>query len=308
MNTKNIRSELTAGASGGDPSVEESGATKAASSSTSEQQEAAAYEEDGGGRPSGNWRRPRSCEADDHELQRMRNKNRTNSKRFRDRKKSYMDSLFEEKYRIGKLNNDLREDNDKLRLLLQEALAENEIHRQTAAAAHSMRSRILDHRIVGRVAGVTPSIHHDHQPLSWHHGGIPTRSMLGGMLPNNTAAVFLDRSLLPHVNPLLDSGILVVPHAIPRPSSASSRTIQNLLLAAPRRSSAAMPLALNPDHLRGMVDKEEVRKQDRMLEQLAARDLEKSVQDQQSRLLKNISKSDGDNEGRVRSYHGHPLL
>ncbi len=67
------------------------------------------------------------------EVKRLRNKNRTNSKRFRDRKKSYMDGLFEEKYRLGKSNNDLRDDNEKLRLLLEEAMLENQHHKRNSA-------------------------------------------------------------------------------------------------------------------------------------------------------------------------------
>jgi hypothetical protein len=65
--------------------------------------------------------------------ERLRDKNRTNSKRFRDRKKNYMDGLFEEKYRIGKENKELRESNEKIRMMLDEAIAENELHRRRAA-------------------------------------------------------------------------------------------------------------------------------------------------------------------------------
>lgn len=72
-------------------------------------------------------------EVGDDERQRLRDKNRTNSKRFRDRKKNFMDGLFEEKYRLGKTNNELREENEKLRVLFEEALAENEMHRRNAA-------------------------------------------------------------------------------------------------------------------------------------------------------------------------------
>lgn len=68
----------------------------------------------------------------DDEVKRLRDKNRTNSKRFRDRKKSYMDGLFEEKYRLGKANNDLRDDNEKLRRLLEEAILENQTHKRNA--------------------------------------------------------------------------------------------------------------------------------------------------------------------------------
>lgn len=77
--------------------------------------------------------RSESEDDDDDEVERLRDKNRTNSKRFRDRKKSYMDGLFEEKYRLGKLNNDLRDDNEKIRALLEEARMENELHRQNVA-------------------------------------------------------------------------------------------------------------------------------------------------------------------------------
>jgi len=61
----------------------------------------------------------------DEEKERLRDKNRTNSKRFRERKKNFMDGLFEEKYRLGKINNELRLDNEKLRVLLEEAITEN---------------------------------------------------------------------------------------------------------------------------------------------------------------------------------------
>jgi hypothetical protein len=63
----------------------------------------------------------------------LRDKNRTNSKRFRDRRKNYMDGLFEDKYHLGKDNNDLRESNEKLRAMLEEAMAENELQRRTQA-------------------------------------------------------------------------------------------------------------------------------------------------------------------------------
>ena len=78
-------------------------------------------------------KRNRPVIEDDEEVQRLRDKNRTNSKRFRDRKKTYMDSLFEEKYRLGKRNNDLRDDNEKLRFHLHEAAMENKRHRQNVA-------------------------------------------------------------------------------------------------------------------------------------------------------------------------------
>jgi hypothetical protein len=77
--------------------------------------------------------------ADEEEVGRLRTKNRTknrtNSKRFRDRKKDYMDSLFEEKYRLGKLNNDLRAHHTRLFMKLEEALMEKEMHKRNAAAA-----------------------------------------------------------------------------------------------------------------------------------------------------------------------------
>lgn len=69
----------------------------------------------------------------DEELQRLRFKNRTNSKRFRDRKKSYMDGLFEQKYMLRKANNALRDDNERLRLLLEAATLENQAHKRNAA-------------------------------------------------------------------------------------------------------------------------------------------------------------------------------
>jgi len=76
---------------------------------------------------------PDDMSMSDEEVKRLRDKNRTNSKRFRDRKKSYMDGLFEEKYRLGKSNNDLRDDNEKLRRLLEEAMLENQRHKRNAA-------------------------------------------------------------------------------------------------------------------------------------------------------------------------------
>lgn len=76
---------------------------------------------------------PEDPSMSEDEVKRLRDKNRTNSKRFRDRKKSYMDGLFEEKYRLGKSNNDLRDDNEKLRLLLKEATLENQRHKRNAA-------------------------------------------------------------------------------------------------------------------------------------------------------------------------------
>eukprot|EP00934_Nitzschia_sp_Nitz4_P007365 Nitzschia sp. Nitz4//scaffold208_size52459//6374//7009//NITZ4_006805-RA/size52459-processed-gene-0.20-mRNA-1//1//CDS//3329541636//7355//frame0 len=78
-------------------------------------------------------KRSRSDLSSDDEKQRLRDKNRTNSKRFRDRKKNYMDGLFEEKYHLGKANNDLRMDNERLRKLLDEAKEENERHKRNAA-------------------------------------------------------------------------------------------------------------------------------------------------------------------------------
>lgn len=62
--------------------------------------------------------------------QKLRDKNRTNSKRFRDRKKSYMNVLFEEKYRLGMENNELKEQHQKLKAMLEEALKENELFRR----------------------------------------------------------------------------------------------------------------------------------------------------------------------------------
>jgi hypothetical protein len=79
---------------------------------------------------------------DEREVLRLRNKNRTNSKRFRDRKKSSMDSLFEEKYRLGKLNDDLRIDSSNLLLQLEEAVVENDMHRQNAAFGLYNRPRV----------------------------------------------------------------------------------------------------------------------------------------------------------------------
>lgn len=69
----------------------------------------------------------------DEELKRMRHKNRTNSKRFRDRKKSYMEGLIEQKCRLGKANDALRDDNEKLRRRLEEAILENQAHKRNAA-------------------------------------------------------------------------------------------------------------------------------------------------------------------------------
>lgn len=77
-------------------------------------------------------KRARPEVVNDEERKRLRDKNRTNSKRFRDRKKDFMDSLFEEKYRLGKTNNELREENERLRSRFEEALAENEMHRRNA--------------------------------------------------------------------------------------------------------------------------------------------------------------------------------
>jgi hypothetical protein len=45
-----------------------------------------------------------------------------------------MDGLFEEKYKLGKELNDLKETQEKLQAMLQEALAENELHRRTQGA------------------------------------------------------------------------------------------------------------------------------------------------------------------------------
>lgn len=78
--------------------------------------------------------RPETSVSDsDEELKRIRYKNRTNSKRFRDRKKNYMDGLFEQKYRLGKANDALRDDNDKLRRRLEEAILENQAHKRNSA-------------------------------------------------------------------------------------------------------------------------------------------------------------------------------
>jgi hypothetical protein len=74
------------------------------------------------------------CEGEGEDKQRLRDKNRTNSKRFRDRKKNYMDGLFEEKYKLGKERNDLKKTQEKLQAMLQESLAENELHRRTQGA------------------------------------------------------------------------------------------------------------------------------------------------------------------------------
>jgi hypothetical protein len=44
-----------------------------------------------------------------------------------------MDGLFEEKYRISKENKELWESNKKIQMMLEEAIAENELHRRRAA-------------------------------------------------------------------------------------------------------------------------------------------------------------------------------
>ena len=48
-----------------------------------------------------------------------------------------MDGLFEEKYRLGKESNDLKATQAKIQAMLQEALAENEIHRRTQGALYN---------------------------------------------------------------------------------------------------------------------------------------------------------------------------
>jgi len=44
-----------------------------------------------------------------------------------------MDGLFEQKYRLGKANDALRDDNDNLRRRLEEALRENQAHKRNSA-------------------------------------------------------------------------------------------------------------------------------------------------------------------------------
>ena len=58
------------------------------------------------------------------ERNRLREKNRTNSQRFRDRMKGHMDNLFEQKYNLGQQNLELKEENTRLKRLLEEAKAQ----------------------------------------------------------------------------------------------------------------------------------------------------------------------------------------
>ena len=89
-----------------------------------------------------------------NERERLREKNRTNSQRFRDRKKGYMDGLFEEKYKLGKVNNELKKEQKRLQLALQEALEENNLLRMNA----------LQHQIPTMPSASTAAVSMPHQP------------------------------------------------------------------------------------------------------------------------------------------------
>jgi hypothetical protein len=125
----------------------------------------------------------------------LREKNRTNSQRFRDRKKDFMDTLFEEKYRLGKERNELKADNEKLQKLLQDALAEKELNQlqQRKSALMATKRTMPPPSLLYQDSLLRPSPY-DGMGLSFGYAGAGMGAGLGiskGLFPGMTGAGML---------------------------------------------------------------------------------------------------------------------
>eukprot|EP00339_Tiarina_fusa_P011499 CAMPEP_0117040020 /NCGR_PEP_ID=MMETSP0472-20121206/28041_1 /TAXON_ID=693140 ORGANISM="Tiarina fusus, Strain LIS" /NCGR_SAMPLE_ID=MMETSP0472 /ASSEMBLY_ACC=CAM_ASM_000603 /LENGTH=256 /DNA_ID=CAMNT_0004750653 /DNA_START=65 /DNA_END=835 /DNA_ORIENTATION=- len=131
-----------------------------------------------------------------NERDRLREKNRTNSQRFRDRKKDFMDTLFEEKYRLGKDNNELKTEKEKLQKLLQEALAEkklNELEQRKSALLVAKRTMPTP-SVLYQDSLILPTSRYEGAGLPFGYSGAGMGAGLGmskGLFPGLTATGML---------------------------------------------------------------------------------------------------------------------